>query len=67
MEIPLMCRDAPGRRNLNPSLDPRRGIGWKHGHLHTELKVTELPRNEDQRHETVAESATRRINGKEQQ
>ena len=59
MEITLLCRDALGRRNINPSLDPRRGIGWKHDHLHTEPKVTEFLRSEKQRHETVADSTIR--------
>ena len=63
MEIPLLCRDAPGRRNINPPLDPRRGIGWKHDHLHTEPQVTELPRNKEQRYKTMSGSATHSTSG----
>ena len=66
MEIPLLCGNAPGRININPSLDPRRGIGRKHDHLHTEPQVTELPRNKEQIHETVAGSATHSTSGNKQ-
>ena len=63
MEILLLCGDAPVRRNLNPPMDPRQGIGRKNDRLHTEPQVTELPRNEEQRHKTVAGSATHSTSG----
>ena len=66
MGIQLLRRDAHGRINLNPPLDPRRGIGRKHDHLHTEPQVTELLRNKEQRPKTVAGSATHSTSGNKQ-
>ena len=66
MEIPLLCRDALGSRNINPPLDPRRGISRKQDHLHTEPQVTELPKNEEQRHKTVSGSSNHSTSGDKQ-
>ena len=66
MEIPFLCRDAPGGRSLNPPLDSRRGISRKHDHLHMEPQATELPRNKEQRYKTVAGSATHSTSGDKQ-
>ena len=60
MEIPLLRRNTPSGRDLNPSLDPRRGISREHNPLHTEPTVTKLLRNKKQRHKTMANNATRR-------